>query len=105
MDSSHLIPTAKPQHHTEFDSRKKDEKEKAELKGDDRGESDTPFWVLNPAPKTTTASTNANGNGTSKMKAIPEVTKQNGAPNTVFAGRSKKKKSLVLCFDGTGTYI
>jgi hypothetical protein len=101
MDFSHLVPTAKTVHHDNSDA---NEKERARDEDDvgGEGEKSIPFWAENPVMKKSATKENGGGKETGKMRMKREVTVQNDLPSTIAPGRLKDKKSLVLCFDGTG---
>jgi hypothetical protein len=104
MDFSHLVPTAKTEHILDFE-----EKGKKEARAEDevgrQSEKAIPFWAENPALKNLGTQENGTGKVTGKIRSKQEAVVHNDPLISATPWRSKEKKSLVLCFDGTGVFV
>lgn len=105
MDSSHLLPVATPRHHTEFTSNPKhavDSQDSAPQDAEDntrRAEGSHPPEV--EPSKNTKFSTTEGVDFRGRPWPQRNITDEQTVP-TLNIRRSSRRKTLVLCFDGTG---
>jgi hypothetical protein len=103
MDFSHLLPVATPQHHTEFTSNPKYAVDLQDSTPQDGRLTEGSHPAEVGSSKNTKFSTTEGVDFRGRGRPQRNITDEQTVP-TLNIRRSSRRKTLVLCFDGTGMY-